>query len=186
MDFDILLTNPPFAGQIKDRAILRNYKLAEKGDGKMVSTRSRDVLFIERCLNFLKKGGRMAIVLPQGRLTNITDDYVRSFIMKKARILAVVGLDGNTFKPHAGTKTSVLFLQKWDDTLCPYKEDYPIFFAVSENSGKDSSGEYIFKKDADGSPMIDKHGHLIVEHDLDEITNQFIEFAKREKLSFWR
>jgi type I restriction enzyme M protein len=34
--------------------------------------------------------------------------------MEKARLIAVVGLDGNTFKPHTGTKTSVLFVQKWD------------------------------------------------------------------------
>ena len=57
----------------------------------------------------------MAIVLPQGRLNNTNDEYIRKFIMERARILAVVGLHGNTFKPHTGTKTSVLFLQKYTE-----------------------------------------------------------------------
>ena len=52
----------------------------------------------------------MAIVLPQGRFNNITDAYFRWYIGRQARILAVIGLDGNTFKPHTGTKTSILFL----------------------------------------------------------------------------
>lgn len=185
-NFDMLMTNPPFAGEINEKQILRNYKLAEKGNGKMSKGMSRDILFIERNLNFLKEGGRMAIVLPQGRFNNTNDEYIRKYLMEKARILAVVGLGVNTFKPHTGTKTSVLFLQKWEEKKCPKKEDYPILFATSEQSGKDSSGEYIFKKDKDKQPLIDNHGHLIVEHDLDEVANKFIEFAKKEKLSFWR
>lgn len=73
----------------------------------------RDILFIERCLRFLKPGGRMAIVLPQGNLNNIGTKALRDWIIQKAKILAVVGLGVNTFKPFTGTKTSVLFLQKW-------------------------------------------------------------------------
>jgi len=91
---------------------LKQYRLAEK-KGRTVSKLGRDILFIERSINFLKEGGRMAIVLPQGRLNNISDLYIRNFLFNKARILAVVGLHPNTFKPHAGTKTSILFLQKY-------------------------------------------------------------------------
>jgi len=184
-NFDILMTNPPFAGKIKEKHILRNYELAEKGNGRTVSCIGRDILFIERNLNFLKHGGRMAMVLPQGRLNNTQDEYIRKFIMERARILAVISLWVNTFKPHTGTKTSIIFLQKWDDKLCPKREDYPIFFAVSEKSGKDNSGEYVFKKDENGQPIIDKYGHLVVDHDLNEIAEEFIKFAKKEKLSFW-
>ena len=72
----------------------------------------RHILFIERDLEFLRPGGRMAIVLPQGVLNNTNMEYVRNYLLDKARILAVVGLHGNTFKPHAGVKTSILFLQK--------------------------------------------------------------------------
>ncbi|MFA4906622.1 MAG: N-6 DNA methylase, partial [Candidatus Margulisiibacteriota bacterium] len=113
-DFDILMTNPPFAGPINEREILRQYRLAER-NGRTVSKMGKDILFIERNLNFLRPGGRMAIVLPQGRMNNTSDLYIRNFVFDKARVLAVVGLHPNTFKPHTGTKTSVLFLQKYTD-----------------------------------------------------------------------
>ena len=323
-DFDILMTNPPFAGGISEREILRQYRLAER-NGRTVSKIGRDILFIERNLNFLRLGGRMAIVLPQGRLNNTNDLIIRNFLFSKARILAVVGLHGNTFKPHTGTKTSVVFLQKyteeeldhirevqnrhaaeWDSHLaelktlseraelseddvpqlllsflqsefekaeesCPeegeaveekaqpetdeelaerienlqsqldamqgrakgktalkralaeaqrelashtlkdqvqyllivlkllarYREvwlsdraasvlDYPIFFAVSEKGGKDNSGDPNYKKDETGELMLDEHGHLIVDHDLDEIAEAFVAFAKEQGFYFWR
>ncbi|MBD3328124.1 N-6 DNA methylase, partial [Candidatus Peregrinibacteria bacterium] len=148
-NFDILMANPPFAGDIKESRILSKYELGKKSNGKYQSKVGRDILFIERNLDFLKPGGRMAIVLPQGRFNNSSDKYIRDFIAERCRILAVVGLHGNVFKPHTGTKTSVLFVQKWDDKLCPKKEDYPIFFATMQEPSKDNSGDkiYLRKKD---------------------------------------
>ncbi len=192
-NFDILMANPPFAGDIKETRILHQYELGFNANRKAQSKVGRDILFIERNLDFLKPGGRMAIVLPQGRFNNTSDKHIRDFIAQHARILAVVGLHVNTFKPHTGTKTSVLFLQKWDDKLCPKVEDYPIFFAVSVKGGKNNSGDYIYMKNGNGQYKLDKNGHLVVEHDLhnhngelpDGIAEAFIEFAKAEKLSFW-
>ncbi len=193
-DFDILMANPPFAGDIKESRILHQYELGFKADGKKAQNKvGRDILFIERNLDFLKPGGRMAIVLPQGRFNNTTDKHIREFIAERARILAVVGLHGNTFKPHTGTKTSVLFVQKWDERLCPKKDDYPIFFAVSEKGGKGNSGDYVYIKNGNGQYKLDKNGHLIVDHDLhnhdgeleDGIAEAFIDWAKSENMSFW-
>jgi type I restriction enzyme M protein len=73
------------------------------------------VLFIERILKMLKPGGRAAIVLPQGKFNNSSLAFIREWILKKARLLAVVGLHPNTFKPHTGTKTSVLFVKKYTE-----------------------------------------------------------------------
>ena len=193
-NFDILMANPPFAGDIKESRIIHKYDLGYNDKNKPKSKVGRDILFIERNLNFLKPGGRMAIVLPQGRFNNTSDKRIREYIAEKARILAVVGLHVNTFKPHAGTKTSVLFVQKWDDELCPKKEDYPIFFAVSEKSGKDNSGDYVFVKNGNGLNKLDKNGHLIIDHDLhnhggelsDGVAEKFIDWAKSENLSFWK
>lgn len=186
--FDVLMTNPPFAGPIKQPEILGTYDLAYKGDPtrhKRVNKLTRDVLFIERCLQFLRLGGRMAIVLPQGNLNNINAEFIRKYIMDKARILAVIGLHVNTFKPFTGTKTSVLFLQKWhsEDAIL---EDYPIFMAVNEKPVKDNSGEYILKKDKDGNVLKDEHGKPIIDHDLDKIADEFVKFANEQKLGFWR
>ena len=141
-DFVVLMANPPFAGDIKQTDMLSSYDLAHKLNkdgslGKLESAVGRDLLFIERNLDFLRPGGRMAIVLPQGRFNNATDKRVREFIAERCRLLAVVGLHPNTFKPHTGTKTSVLFVQKWNDDpnagpLCPKTDDYTIFFATQK------------------------------------------------------
>ena len=208
--FDVLMANPPFAGDIKEPRMISRYDLAKKPDGKWQTKVGRDILFIERNLDFLKPGGRMAIVLPQGRFNNSSDKNIRDFIADRCRILAVVGLHGNTFKPHTGTKTSVLFVQKWNDdpkagALCPRRDDYNIFFATMQKSGKDNSGDKVYRrivpKDEEGLPekekerqfLLDPHDHLIVDHDLynheglteDGIAEAFIEFAKKEKLSFF-
>ena len=194
--------------------------LRKNSNGKYQSKVGRDILFIERNLDFLKPGGRMAVVLPQGRFNNSSDKSIRDFIAERCRILGVVGLHGNVFKPHTGTKTSVLFVQKWDDNLCPKQDDYPIFFATMQEPSKDNSGDKIFVKKKDfvkkeittnnkvSEPnvdsyevapndmeeyLLDTHGHLIVKHDLfnhdgltkDGIAETFIEFAKKEKLSFF-
>ncbi|TXJ59788.1 SAM-dependent methyltransferase [Brachyspira aalborgi] len=159
-EFDILMANPPFAGDIKESRILARYELSKNENDKVQNKVGRDILFIERNLNMLKSGGRMAIVLPQGRFNNSTDKYIRDFISERARILAVIGLHGNVFKPHTGTKTSVLLLQKWDDKLCPKVEDYNIFFATMSKPGKDNSGDKIYYS------VLDYNEHLVVEHDL--------------------
>ncbi|RJX18218.1 MAG: SAM-dependent methyltransferase [Ammonifex sp.] len=197
-DFDVLLTNPPFAGDIKDLRILHQYELAAKWKGLDLTDpevlkeyqadpyrhrfqksnawqykQARDVLFVERNLEFLKPGGRMAIVLPQGRLNNVSDGYIRQFIRRYARLLASVSLHINTFKPHTNTKTSILFVQKWNDDpdapphlRCPKVDDYPVFFAVSQCGGKDNTGEYVYLTDDRGRRLYDLHGHPMVDHDL--------------------
>jgi type I restriction enzyme M protein len=90
-DFDVLMTNPPFAGDIKDSRILHQYDLARRGAGFQGKV-GRDILFIERNLEFLRPGGRMCIVLPQGRFNNTTDEYIRDYLRRTCRVLAVVGL----------------------------------------------------------------------------------------------
>ncbi len=192
--FDVLMANPPFPGDIKEGRILHQYQLGVRKNGKSQPKVGRDILFIERNLDFLKPGGRMAIVLPQGRFNNTSDKHIRDFISERARILAVVGLHQNTFKPHTGTKTSVLLLQKWNNDptkgpLCPRVDDYPVFMAVSQKGGKDNSGDYVY---VDGG-RLDKNGHMIVDHDLHShdgelppgIAEAFVEWAKGEGLSFW-
>ncbi|MBU3979669.1 N-6 DNA methylase [Patescibacteria group bacterium] len=185
LEFNILLTNPPFAGENPESGLLRQYELAKK-DGKIRNNVERHILFIERSLDAIKPGGRLAIVLPQGVLNNTTMEYIRKWLLDKARILSVVGLHGNTFKPHTGTKTSVLFLQKWGGDAGESLPDYPIFMAVSKKGGKDNSGEYVYKKDAKGNFVHDMKGRKVLDDDLDQISDAFIQFAKKQGFSFWR
>jgi type I restriction enzyme M protein len=194
LNFDLLMTNPPFAGEITDSGLLRQYEFAKK-NGKLKPKVERHLLFIERSLDALRPSGRMAIVLPQGVFNNTNMEWIREWFFEKARILAVVGLEGNTFKLPApakgtGTKTSVLFLQKWDEGQKPIK-DYPIFMAVSKKSGKDNSGEYIYlnkngKRVKSEGGVFDISEGLKLDDDLDEIAEEFIKFAKKEKFEWWR
>jgi type I restriction enzyme M protein len=193
LDFDILMTNPPFAGEITDSGLLRQYEFAKK-NGKLKQKVERHLLFIERSLDAIRLGGRMAIVLPQGVYNNTNMEWLREWLFEKARILAVVGLEGNTFKLPApakgtGTKTSVLFLKKWNKEEDPL-QDYPIFMAASKRSGKDNSGEYIFLNEkgqrikSEGG-IFETAGKLRLDDDLDEIAKEFIKFAKKEQFDWW-
>jgi len=193
LNFDILMTNPPFAGEMTDSELLRQYEFAKK-KGKLKSKMERHLLFIERSLTAIKPGGRIAIVLPQGVLNNTNMEWIREWLFDKARILAVIGLHQNTFKLPApakgtGTKTSVLFLEKWNKNEEPLK-DYPIFMAVSKKPGKDNSGEYIFV-DEKGKRMKSQKGlfngrKVKLDDDLGEIAEVFVKFAKEQKFSFWK
>src|SRR3989344_4424928 len=211
-NFDAVLTNPPFAGKITGKEQLSAFELYdlrqsgkladdeedEEGEEKKpkakrnVNSMKRDILFIERCFRFLKPGGRMAIVLPQGNLNNIGTKALREWVMQKGRILAVVGLNVNTFKPFTGTKTSVVFLQKWGGVAGKPVDDYPIFMATSERSGKNNSGNYVNLADKEGH-LIDRDGKIldplkenpIVDSDLSEIVEAFQQFRDKEGIKFY-
>lgn len=148
--FNIIATNPPFAGDISADATLSKYELAYKvgknGERRRVNKLSRDKLFIERCLNMLAPKGRLAIVLPRGILKNYNDEYIRRYILRHARVVAVVGLGSDMFKPFTNTKTCVLFLQKRQTPLDDVElalEDAAIAFAMTERPGKDRSGRLV-------------------------------------------
>lgn len=189
LSFDVLLANPPFAGEIKEKNLLAQYVLGKNVKGKLQTKVERHLLFIERNLDFVKAGGRLAVVLPQGIFNNTSQEYVRKHIMQRARILAVVGLHGNSFKPHTSTKTSIIFLQKWseeelDEQGNPKVADYPIFFATQKQSFKNNSGDYIFEKDAEGLIVKDESGNPKYLSDLDEIVEAFVAWGKEQGLSF--
>lgn len=169
---DVVLTNPPFAGAIKSVSTLRQYDLARDAKGKPKSSVVRAILFLERCLDLLRPGGRMAIVLPQGIFNNFNDQPIRDFIDKKARVLAVVGLHPYTFKPFTLAKTSVLFLQKWR-TEEEIASEYKIFTAVSTRPGKTKLGRPQYLDDG-----------LTLDCDMPEIAAAFREFARNEGLEF--
>jgi len=123
--FDFIITNPPFGSIIRqtEQAYLKTYQLGKKEeDWLAVSTKpantrdgqNTEVLFIEQDYKFLKEGGYLAIVLPDGILTNSSMQYVRIHIEEWFRIVAVVSMPQTAFAANgAGVKSSVLFLKKW-------------------------------------------------------------------------
>jgi type I restriction enzyme M protein len=155
--FDILLTNPPFGSNIKveGEEKLKQYDLAfqwKKSKTQQGLTKSNlkdkeapQILFIERCLQLLKDGGKMAVVLPDGIFGNETESYVRNWILNNAKIVAIIDIPLETFLPHTGTKTSVLVLQKV--AKAQLQSNYPIFLSIAEYCGHDRRGKEIDKDD---------------------------------------
>lgn len=125
--FDLIMTNPPFGSTIKADEVgyYKEYELFEKNLGfteikdrisddnnknKWRTSQSTEVLFLERCYKYLnEENGYLAIVVPDGILTNSSSQYVRDWLIEKFRILAVVSLPQHTFAHvKAGVKSSVL------------------------------------------------------------------------------
>ncbi len=124
--FDFIITNPPFGSNIRqtEQAYMKTYQLGKKEeDWLAVKSQSGDdtrdgqqseVLFLEQDYKFLKDGGMLAIVLPDGILTNSSMQYVRTLLEDWFRIVAVVSMPQTAFSANgAGVKSSVLFLKKW-------------------------------------------------------------------------
>jgi type I restriction enzyme M protein len=171
--FDVILTNPPFGSKIpiKDTNILAQYDLAHKWEynketGTWVKTEKfqpsvpPEILFIERCIQFLKPGGRVGIVLPDSILGAPGLGYIREWLIKNTRLVASLDLHADTFQPRNGTQTSVLFLQKKTQSQIDKEEktgtmaDYNIFMAMLEKIGHDKRGNTLYKRDKEGNEIL--------------------------------
>ena len=171
--FDVIVTNPPFGAKIpvSDRATLEQFELAriwrfDKATGhwsptdRFQSSVPPEILFVERCTQFLKEGGRMGIVLPDSILGSPGLGYVREWLVANHRIVASIDLHADTFQPHNGTQTSVLVLRKKTKSERDAEEksgtmaDYPVFMAMVERVGHDKRGNPLFRRDPDGNEIL--------------------------------
>lgn len=152
--FDVLITNPPYGSKIKidDKEVLKQFDVGYKWKkdkktgvwekGKIRDNDTPQNLFIERCMDFVKPGGRLALVLPDGIYGNDGLGYLRKFIIENGRVLAVVDLPKETFMPHTSTKTTVIIIQKYRDNE-DRKQKHPVFMAVCETCGHDRRGNIL-------------------------------------------
>lgn len=135
--FDIILTNPPFGSLLTKEAIaqLGFFELAKEKNSVPL-----EILGLERCIQFLRPGGRMGIVLPDSILSNRGTHYVREWLHQYAKLRAIVSLPIETFSPFgANIKTSMLFLRKWE-TGESRTSEYKIELIRIDNVGYDASG----------------------------------------------
>lgn len=185
--FDLVLANPPFGAKITNTSTLSKFDLGYKWTNhsneyhktkSVYSNQNAEILFIERCLQLLKEGGRMAIVLPNGNFENPSLEYLRYYIKLKAKILAIVNLPQETFIPFGtGVKTSLLFLEK--DT--PNKVRlYPIFFGRVTKLGYqgNKNGTPTYQKDKYGQLIKNNLGQPILDEDFSVIVDAYKEFQK--------
>lgn len=154
--FDIILTNPPFGANIK--VLKREAAQFSLGhawrrlrNGKYVQTnKPRDtppqILFVERCLDMLKDGGILAMVLPETLFHAPKYRYVLEFALDGNNLQAVIDLPHNTFRPHNNAKTCLMLVQKG------VPQQPQILMAVAEEMGHDHLGRPMFRLDADDLP----------------------------------
>ena len=145
---DLILTNPPFGSDFSDRKDLLRYKL---GRGK--SSRRRGILFIERCIHWLKPGGRIGIIIEDSVLNGISNEDVRDFILQYCLVEAVISLPDVTFMPYATAKASILFLRKRMNTQ---EIQPPIFMASVTQVGRKQNGDPLYAdfRDNNGRPVL--------------------------------
>jgi type I restriction enzyme M protein len=209
--FDIIVTNPPFGTKIPitDPSILSQFDIAkpksiEKGEGTSPHDKEKgsksvppEQLFIERCVQLLKPGGRLAIVLPDSILGAPGLVHIRMWLLRYTRIIASLDLHADTFQPRNGVQTSVLILQKkTKEELNEQKWNYPIFMAMIEKVGHDKRGNPIFKRDKDGEILYFKRTEINDNGDIEEfdepeyddqtliVPDVFTEWKKQEGLSW--
>lgn len=182
---NIILTNPPFAGvgdgRITDPKILNNFVSGIKWttrNGEYQSTGERnsegvppEMLFFERCLDWIAPGGKIGIVMPKSFLDTQTYYPIRDLLLKRFKLNAVINCHKDTFQPHTGVRTCLVFVEK-PKNLDLLEEDYEIYMAISKKIAQDSEGFPIFKRDHDNNITEE------LDHDLDSIYEDFISFKK--------
>ncbi|EKF9294661.1 N-6 DNA methylase [Vibrio cholerae] len=184
----MILTNPPFGAghdlRIKEPTILAQYdngyvwSTTEDGkiefDDKLNSKQglAPEILFLEKCVRWLKPGGVLGIVMAKGQLDNREALSIRKWVLEKSQLLAVVNLHEDTFEPFCGSKASVIFLKKHGQK--PVK-NYKVYMAISNKVGQTSRGEPIFKRDSEGRPVV-VNGSFLIDQDLSLIADDFKAF----------
>lgn len=156
--FDVIATNPPFAGDVGTSDYASQYELGNAASCRI----ERDVLFLERCIRLLRPGGRLAIVLPDNKVSGNKFAPVRKWLLSEANVTGVVSLHSYTFRPYTSQKAVVVFAQKYLD-----KRDKPsgVNMYRSDKAGKTSSGELVIR---DGE----------IDHDLDLISHDMVQAWK--------
>jgi type I restriction enzyme M protein len=162
---DLILTNPPFGSDFSDSKHLSQYQL---GQGK--SSRRRGILFAERCIGWLKPGGRIGIIIDDSVLNGASNKDVRSLILQKCLVEAVISLPNVTFMPYATAKASILFLRKKKDTQ---EVQPPIFMANVEHVGRRSNGDPLY------ASQRDKNGRPTLLNDLPEVADAWRAYQAR-------
>jgi len=165
-NFTLLLTNPPFGNVIAkdDKDQLGESEFSDFEMGKDRDSQRSEILFIERNLDFVKDGGKVGIVLPDGILTNPSQNelLIRKLITKRSKILAIISIPEFAFKPSGkgGAKTSLLFVQKFSEEEIKKinQNDYEILMAVATHIGFDSVGN----PDVNDLPNILSNKHRLI------------------------
>lgn len=165
--FDLVLTNPPFGSDLLYKAVLEEF---ETGQGR--TSRRRSVLFTERCLDLLRPGGRLAIVLDDSVLNLPSNSDIRSMITRRSVVEAVISLPDVTFMPYSTAKSSVLILRKREDL----EPQGPVFMAEASEVGRRPNGDPLYSEERD------EQGNRVLLSDLPGIARAYATYKRNRAI----
>jgi type I restriction enzyme M protein len=165
--FSLILTNPPFGSDLTDDNALASFKT-----GRGRTSRRRGILFIERCLDLLAPGGRLAIVLDDSALNLPTNEDIRELVRRTAIVEAVISLPDVTFMPYSTAKSSILVLRRRKSA----EKQGLVFMADVENVGNRPNGDPLYSDERD------ELGRRKLKSDLPSVAERFGEFTREGKL----
>lgn len=172
---DVVITNPPFGDEVKvdDAHVLAQYQLSKWGTENRRSAMPAEQLFLEVGMNFLKPGGLMGVVLPDGILNNPGLTFLRDWLLRRSRIIASVALPKETFGRNGGVNNpSVLIVQKFthqeylnaDKGIIDTKGD--VFMCAPATSGIDKRGGPVFLRHPNGEFILDENGERVADDQI--------------------
>lgn len=172
---DVVITNPPFGDEVKvdDAHVLAQYQLSKWGTENRRSAMPAEQLFLEAGINFLKPGGFMGVVLPDGILNNPGLAFLRDWLIRRSRVIASIALPKETFGRNGGVNNpSVLIVQKFtheeylnaDKGIIDTKGD--VFMCAPATSGIDKRGGPVFLRHPTGEFILDESGERVVDDQI--------------------
>ncbi len=188
---DVVLTNPPFGVEVKidDAHILDRYELSRWESQTPRSAMPAEQLFVESAMMFLKAGGILGIVLPDGILNNPGLRFLRSWILKRGRIIASIDLPKETFSNSGGVNNpSVLIIQKFTKEQVQQasagiiERNYKVFMATPHSAGIDKRGKTVYLRYPDGREIEDENGNRFKDDQIAAVAEKFIEWRKEESV----
>ena len=186
---DLLFTNPPFGGKAKidDAHILSRYELPSWETSSPHAAMPAEQLFIETALGFLKPGGYLVIVLPDGIVNNPGLRYIRHWLLRRSRIVASVGLPKTTFSASKGINNpTVLIVQKFTATEAKnadaglLKATYNVFMSIPRTAGINSRTKPIYLRQPDGREIVDDRGERIRDDEIRGVADAFVNWLRVE------
>lgn len=186
---DILFTNPPFGGdgKIDDGHVLGRYELPTWETKAPRSSMPAEQLFVETALGFVKPGGYLVILVPDSIVNNPGLRFIRSWLLRRTRIVASVGLPKTTFAASKGIKNpSVLIAQKLSPNEARQADagvlqaTYNVFMSTPQTSGIDNRAKPVYRRQPDGQEMVDDSGARIRDDEIEVVPAMFRDWISGE------